>query len=220
MQRKQRIENILSTKDYYYLAVITIIGAFLRFYQLDLRPFFVDEALFGLWVREAGLPSQEWIPILLGKLMPDTEIGLRWWFALAGTLTIPAMYFVTKKNSAALLVAIFPLFIFWSRMARPYAIAGLFIVLGWRWFWFYIPALLSTPVALTGIKFIKQKWFVTLSVIAIAVILFYLRPDTERFTNTSGLEMWLYSSRFWYIPALAIILYFYEFILPKLRRLK
>lgn len=197
---------------------ITLLGAYLRFNELGLRPLFVDEALFALWVT-GNFPMQEWLPILLTKLMPKTEYGIRFLFALSGTLTIPAIYYVVKhqKLLASLIVAIFPVFVFWSKMARPYAMAGLFIVLGWRWFWFYIPALLCTPVALLGVKIIKQKWFIPVIAFLFALLLFYFRPDTERFTNQAGLEMWLYSSRFWYLPALALLLYIFEFKIKPLQ---
>ena len=202
----------MNKTNYIALFLITLIGGYLRFNELGLRPVFVDEALFGLWVR-LSFPTQEWLPILLTKLMPDTEFGLRFLFALSGTLTIPAVFIVVKhqKLLASFIVATFPLFVFWSKLSRPYAMAGLFIVLGWRWFWFYIPALLCTPIALLGIKIIKQKWFVLVAAVLVSVILFYIRPDTERFTNQAGLEMWMYSSRFWYLPALALLLYLFEF---------
>jgi len=194
------------------LIVITISGAYLRFDGLDLKPLFTDEALLGVWVRHS-FPMQEWVPLLLCKLMPDTEFGLRFLFALSGTLTIPAIYLVVKEQKllASLIVAIFPLFIFWSKMARPYAMAGLFLVLGWKWFWFYIPALLSTPIALLGVKLLKQKWWVIVGAVVFSLIMYFIRPDASRFTNSGGLEMWTYASRFWYLPALAIILYLFEF---------
>ena len=205
-QRKQQSEKI----KYISIILITLFGGLLRFYDLDLRPLFVDEALFGLWVR-LEIPNQEWLPIILTRL---SQTELRFLFALSGTMTIPAIYFVVKnyKLQSAIIVALFPLFIFWSRMARPYAMAGLFIVLGWRWAWFYVPALLTTPVAVAGVRIIRQKWFIPVIAFITAYILFEIRIDTERFTeNAAGIDMMKYSSRFWYIPALALLLYFFEY---------
>jgi uncharacterized membrane protein YjjP (DUF1212 family) len=198
-------------KKYLPILLITLIGAYLRFNGLGDKPLFVDEALFGLWVR-GEISSQELFPVLLLKpFNPSNEFSLRLIFALAGTLTIPALYMVIKrdvwiKSGVALFVAVFPLFVFWSRMARPYALAGLFLVLGWKWYAFYIPALLTTPISLIGIKLFNQKWYVLAGAFISAIIFFLIRQDT----GENGEDFFKYAftaSRFYYLPALTIILY-------------
>ena len=149
----------LTNKDK-LLILITAIGAFLRFYDLGAQGLWVDESLFAFWVRE-GNYIQETVPIFIGHIFGfRSEFWLRSISAFFGTLTIPAIYIVVKerKLSAALIVAIFPLFVFWSRMARPYALAGFFVVLGWRFWWAYIPALLTTPISLVGIRLVNWKF--------------------------------------------------------------
>jgi hypothetical protein len=197
---------------YVPIVLITILGGVLRFYELGSNPLWVDEALFGMWVQSDWV-MQEFIPLLICKVLGfNTEFELRFLSAFFGTLTIPAMWLVIdkRKELAALLVAVFPIFIFWSRMARPYAVAGFFVVLGWRWFWFYIPALLTTSVSLAGIK-IRNKWYVLLGIAGVALITFFIRPDSQRFTGSSDIFTMLgYSSRWLYIPCLAVIMYVFN----------
>jgi len=183
------------------LSVITLVAGYLRFNGLGVNPLWVDEAGFGFLIQNGGY--QEFIPQWFGQLFGlHSEFGLRFLPALCGTLTVPAMYFVADKYKieSALFVAVFPLFVFWSRMARPYAVAGLFLVLSWRYWWMMIPAVMTTPIALIGVRF--NKW--TLGLIGIGVVLFFIRPDASRGWSIALLEV---SSRFWYLPAITLILY-------------
>ena len=183
------------------LSVITVAAGYLRFNGLGVNPLWVDEAGFGFLVQSGG--NQEFIPQWFGELFRlHSEFGLRFLPALCGTLTVPAMYLAADKHKieSALFVAVFPLFVFWSRMARPYAVAGLFLVLSWRYWWMMIPAVMTTPIALIGVKL--NKWaFVS---IGVGAILFFIRPDAYRGWPLSLLEV---SSRFWYLPALTLTLY-------------
>lgn len=177
----------------------------------------IDEVLFGVWVRDGGY-SQEFIPIWIAQIFgAHTEFGLRALSATCGTLTVPAVYWVTRRWESALLVSVFPLFVFWSRMARPYAVAGLFVVLAWKhWAW-YIPALLTTPVSLIGVRvtkrFLVEKWYWVALLAIGALVFFFIRPDWERF----DFGYWKHS-RLWYIPALAGVLYLSEFVESRVRR--
>ena len=85
-------------------------------------------------------------------------------------------------------------------MARPYAVAGLFLVLSWRYWWIMIPAVMTTPIALVGVRL--NKW--TLGFVALGILFFFIRPDASRGWSMYLLEV---SSRFWYLPALTLILY-------------
>src|SRR5271169_278831 len=138
------------------LSVITLVAGYLRFHGLGADPLWVDEVGFGYLVQNGG--NQEFIPKWFGQLFRlHSEFGLRFLPALCGTLTVPAIYFVVDKYKleSALFVAVFPLFVFWSRMARPYAVAGLFLVLSWRYWWMMIPAIMTTPIALVGVNIFK-----------------------------------------------------------------
>lgn len=198
-------------KNYQFLIVITLLGFLLRFIGLGEHPLFIDEALFGFFIQSPM--TQEFTTVFIGKLFNlHTEFELRLLSAIAGVLTIPAVYWVLKDKSmaiwASLFVAVCPLFVFWSRMARPYSFAGLFVVLGWRYAWCYLVAIATTPISLVGVRVVKQNKYVLLSALVIAVTLFLIREDSGRnWTIDNALQ----SSRFFYIPSLAIVLYIFEF---------
>jgi hypothetical protein len=208
------------SKELVSILSLTVLGGYLRFHNLGERPLFCDETYVALWVR-GSISFQELIPVLIIKLFdPQTEFGLRFLYALAGTLTISAIWYVLKEGKflAALIVTIFPLFVFWSKLARPYSIAGLFIVLGWRWWQFYIPALFATPISLVGVKLIKQKKHVLIGSIIFAAIFYFLRQDVgERQVNFTT-YIWQ-SSRFLYLPSLVILLYFFDYLYKYLNKI-
>jgi hypothetical protein len=154
-------------------------------------------------------------------LSPEDDFWIRFPFALAGILTIPAVYFVLKDKSLSIwlsaLVATFPLFVFWSRMARPYAMAGLFIVLARRNVWFYYLAILTTPVGLLGLNLVKwkeRKWHY-LALMALTIGVYLIRPDTQRTSGFLSLEFLLNAKRIWYVPLLTVLLYCGDYLLPK-----
>ncbi len=183
------------------LSLIVLIAAYFRFRALGVNPLWVDEVGYGFLIQNGG--NQEFIPKWVGQLFGlHSEFGLRFFPALCGTLTVPAVYFVAHKYKleAALVVAVFPLFVFWSRMARPYAIAGLFLVLSWRYWWMMIPALLTTPIALVGVRI--NKWTIGLAILGVVSVL--IRPDAFRHWTA---DLFLIFSRWWYLPALTLILY-------------
>ena len=187
--------------DILLLSFITLIAGYLRFRGLGGNPLWIDEVGFGFLVQNGG--NQEFIPKWFGQLFGlHSEFGLRFLPALCGTLTVPALYVVADKYKleSALFVAVFPLFVFWSRMARPYAVAGLFLVLSWRYWWMMIPAIMTTPIALVGVRL--NKW--TVGLIGIGVLLFFIRQDAFRGWSIGQLVVF---TRWWYLPALTLFLY-------------
>ena len=183
------------------VSLITFAAGYLRFTGLGAHPLWVDEVGFGFLVQNGG--NQEFIPKWFAQLFGlHSEFGLRFLPALCGTLTVPALYYVADKYKleSAMFVAVFPLFVFWSRMARPYAVAGLFLVLSWRYWWMMIPAVMTTPIALVGVRL--NKW--TIGLIGIGVLFFFIRPDAFRGWSISQVEIF---PRWWYLPALTCILY-------------
>ena len=196
---------------------------FLRFYDLGAKGLWVDEALFAFMVKE-GNYIQETVPVFISNILGfHSEFWLRSISAFFGTLTIPAIYIVVKerKLSAALIVAIFPLFVFWSRMARPYALAGFFVVVGWRYWWAYIPALLTTPISLVGIRFVnwkltgRTKILIALSILIAVAVIYLVRPDAGRHWT---IQQVFHSSRWFYVPFIAVLLYIFDYLLPILDR--
>ncbi len=187
--------------DVIFVSLATLVAGYWRFHGLSDNPLWVDEVGFGFLIQNGG--NQEFIPKWFGQLFGlHSEFGLRFLPALCGTLTVPAMYLVADKYKleSAVFVAVFPLFVFWSRMARPYAVAGLFLVLSWRYWWMMIPAIMTTPIALAGVRF--NKWAIGL--IGIGVLSFFIRPDAFRGWSVGQLATF---TRWWYLPALASILY-------------
>jgi hypothetical protein len=196
------------------LLAVTSLGAYLRFASLGDPPFWIDEAIFMDFVRHGG--RQEFLPVWIAQLFGlEGEFWVRFPFALCGTLTIPAVYFVIRDKKGALVAslftAVFPVFVLWSRMARPYAIAGLFVVLGYRYALFYVPALLATPITVFGLNMqeLRSRWQIYLVIGIGAIILYLIRPDS---TNRSFIrwEFLSNASRIWYVPALSLLLHAFE----------
>jgi len=191
--------------------IIIIIGAYLRLYDLE-RFLWIDCAIFGNFVRQPDFPIREFIPMFVGRLtQPETLTGLRLPFAICSILTLPAILLVyeDKKKAVYLMaaIALMPLFYYWGSMARPYTYALLFVVLGWRWPIFYIPALLTTPYALAGLNFwkIRERWvyYIILFVVGFLAFeyIFIYASSLPRFT-------WRYltnAKRLWPLPVFSIL---------------
>jgi hypothetical protein len=218
-----KIDSLKNKDKILLLILITAVGMFLRFYELGAKALWVDEALFAFMVKE-GNYIQETIPVFIGHIFGfHSEFWLRSISAFFGTLTIPAIYIVVKerKLSAALIVSIFPLFVFWSRMARPYALAGFFVVLGWRYWWFYLLALLTTPISIFGIRLVnwkfskKTKIIIGLMTLILVAIIYLIRPDAGRHWTIYQIFQ---SGRWAYVPCIAALLYIYDYLLPILDR--
>ena len=138
----------------------------------------------------------------------DSEVWIRLPFVLAGSLTVLAAYWVVPDKRFALAISIFvalcPLLSFWSGLARPYAFAGLFMVLGFRWWWFYPVAVLTTPISIVGLNLFRLKkfWWAYLVFILGAGILFMIRSDTNR--NFLKWDFLIYAKRLWVLPVLSL----------------
>lgn len=101
------------------LLLITIVGAILRFYRLDdaalwgIEPAFNPQSyheLVGYLRGSSSAPLYDQIRWLISQLVPHPELALRAISAMAGTLMIPAMYFLARPFSSrnvALVVALF-----------------------------------------------------------------------------------------------------------------
>lgn len=215
-------------QKYIILGLIIIIGGYLRACNLS-NPLFSDSAFLGYTVRH-GVWSQEQFPhliiliwsFLLSPFHLNPDLVLRLPFILCGTLSIPAIYFVLNKNKwlGTLFIAFNPLFIFWSGLARPYAIAGLMIILAWKYKWFYIPALLSTPISLIGFN-IKHKHQILLfvAILATGIFLYMIRPDIHyNGWDRNLMSVFTTSARWWYLPLVAFTLYGCDYIIPFLRQ--
>ncbi len=197
----------------YFAWAVFALGAYLRMARLASAPLWIDEALFASWAK--GIPRQEFLTVMIAKLLPESEFFLRLPVALCGSLTVLFFYYCTgggwKSMYGSALVAVFPIFVFWSRVARPYAVAGLFVVLGWRWWGFYAVAVLTTPVALLGINIVKLKekrfrWIYG-ALVVLAGVVYVMRPDVTHVGAFFDLSFLVNEKRIWYVPLLTCLLY-------------
>ena len=131
------------------LASLTVAAAALRFATLDLQSFWVDEgATVQLLRRDLGglldgIPITEKTPPLYYVLawlwtrpFGTGEVGVRSLSALAGVLTVPAVFALARELAseragliAAALVAVNPFLVWYSQEARAYALLALFATL-------------------------------------------------------------------------------------------
>lgn len=147
--------------QYVWLAAITAFAATLRFYRLGEWSFWIDEiftinhAVSHFSSAELLLknipPSRNWIPIsvIMGaqalNLGGINEWSARLAPAIIGILTVPILYFPTKKIFgqriallSVLLLAVSPWHLFWSQNARFYTSLMLFYTLALFAFYFGI----------------------------------------------------------------------------------
>ena len=198
------------------------LGAYLRLYNLGLPPLWCDEAILATRIHDFEI-NQEQIPAILSYLVGvNDEFHTRLPYAITGILTIAAIYFIRPSKwslLASIFVAVFPLFVFYSRMARPYVMAGLCVVLGWRWVYWNIPVVFITPTALSGIDLIKlwknKIFYIILAALALGLLLVRRDISDPKFFTW---DMFKGGPRFWYVPALAIILYLVYYVLPWLEK--
>jgi uncharacterized membrane protein len=138
--------------QYVWLALITLLAAALRFFRLGEWSFWTDELFtinnglryFGTTklLLESLPPAGNWIPLSLivntqvMRLLGITEWNARLTATLIGILTIPILYFPTRKIFgprialiSALLLAVSPWHLFWSQNARFYTSLMLFYTL-------------------------------------------------------------------------------------------
>jgi hypothetical protein len=136
------------------LAVLTLVGALLRFYKLGSQSYWADEALtvssahLGLRGLIDALPVKESTPPLYfvaawawAKIFGTGEAGLRSLSAVAGTATIPVTYLAARTLVseragvvAAALTATSPLLLWYSQEARSYALFVFFTALAFLFF--------------------------------------------------------------------------------------
>lgn len=132
------------------LAGLTLLAAVLRFATLDLQSFWYDEAFTPVHVLHAGLGATVrsvshtentpplWYVLIWGwsRVWGNGEVALRSLSALAGVLSVPVAWGIGKELSGrraalatAALVAVNPLFIWYSQEARAYGLFTLLVAL-------------------------------------------------------------------------------------------
>jgi mannosyltransferase len=133
--------------EWWPLAALMLLAAVLRFSTLDLQSFWYDEAFTPVHVLRAslfttlhGVVHTENTPPLwyvlewgIARVLGTGEVALRLLSALAGLATVPVAWAIGRELSgrrataiaAAALVAVNPLFVWYSQEARAY---GLFVL--------------------------------------------------------------------------------------------
>lgn len=131
------------TASWWPLAALIVLAAILRFSTLDLQSFWYDEAFTPVHVLHASL-SATWRAMVHSENTPPLwyllawadarvlgtgEIALRLPSALAGVATVPVMWGIGYELAgrraaliAAALVAVNPLFVWYSQEARAYSL--------------------------------------------------------------------------------------------------
>ena len=137
-----RMKNIPGL-EYWLLGAITLLGLVMRLFQLGTWSLWIDEVYTYnraqiVFSNLGSLPPLS--TILIGAFIngrAGNEWDLRLVPALIGAISIPALYFPTKKLFgvgvallAALLLALSPWHLFWSQNARFYTAMLLFYSLG------------------------------------------------------------------------------------------
>jgi mannosyltransferase len=125
-----------------WLALVVVLGASLRFYDLAGESLWMDEAFTWLWAHqghqdlwgaagrwETNPPLYYSVEKVWSGLFGDSEAGLRSFSAVVGTLTIPVVFLIGRLIGgagagliAALLLATSPAQIQYSQEARAYAL--------------------------------------------------------------------------------------------------
>lgn len=213
-----------------YFGTFTIAFA-LRLLNIDSRAFWHDEIKYINIIQDyeklgyfAGLikwGGREFILTTIGYIFGfDSEFWHRFPVVLAGSFSVFYLYFISDDHKRllpfALFLALSPIMVFWSTMARPYVFAGLFVILGWRWKWCYIVAILTTPFAVLGLnlyEFKKRAGFYVILVLSS----FVCYKIGEFGSGHFSLEFLYHAKRLWVVVLISIGLHlsFFEFDMIK-----
>jgi 4-amino-4-deoxy-L-arabinose transferase-like glycosyltransferase len=171
------------------LALITGIGAFLRFWRIDAQAFWTDEAytlgrISGSFdfllskLSDQGFPPGWYALLRWWRMWVEGRVGseaialqpvyMRMLPAFFGTLTVPALYFLgrqfTDRRGAllvALLGAVNPFLIYYSRDIKMYAALYFFVTLNMALFfqwqttrrhWLWMPLFVMTGAAMLCVQ--------------------------------------------------------------------
>jgi 4-amino-4-deoxy-L-arabinose transferase-like glycosyltransferase len=174
------------------LLVLTLLGAFLRFYNLGFNSLWLDEA--STYTFSVGSIPQIWEATTAGEFNPplfywvehimlvfgNNEITLRFIPALLGFLTIPLVYLAGReffdRNVGIIAAAAFafsPFLIFYSQEARAYSVMLFFVTFAMV---FYFKALKTNDIknwALFGVLSALAFWSHFYAMVIIAALVLY-----------------------------------------------
>ncbi|HRQ45062.1 MAG TPA: glycosyltransferase family 39 protein, partial [Candidatus Goldiibacteriota bacterium] len=121
--KKDETEPVPLKFEYVFLLAITLIGLFLRVYELDKRPFGLENdesaamisVVKNFWVGQHPIYAHLWE--LCYSIFGLNRIGLRASGVIIGTLTIPAVYFLVRSvlnARSAMFAAVLFSFLRWN----------------------------------------------------------------------------------------------------------
>lgn len=194
--------------QYLLIAGITILAALFRFYRLGTWSFWYDEIYTLRDVRNIfnlGLLDQQFSRLLIYltvNLLGTSEFTARLAPAVIGILTIPMLYFPTRKIFgpgvallSALFLAISPWHLYWSQNARFYTALLLFYSLALFAFYFAFekdrPLYLLFFLVLLGLAVQERLFAVFMAPIAALYLLAVKYLPFEKPTGLRARNIWL-----------------------------
>ena len=224
----ENIKSVLVNSRYAQsLVVLTIIGVFLRFYNLGFNSLWLDEAsTYGFAVKsfpeiwqatsagEFNPPLFYWVEHVM-LMFGNNEVVLRFIPALLGVLTIPLVYFVGKEFIdrnvgiiAAAAFAVSPFLIYYSQEARAYSMMLFFVAAAMV---FYLKALKTNDItnwALFGVMSALAFWahFYAFTIIAALFIYALALRIRDIHKGIQGLKMIIIAAAVFVILCLPLIL--------------
>ena len=224
----ENIKSVLVNSRYAQSLVgLTIIGVFLRFYNLGFNSLWLDEAsTYGFAVKsfpeiwqatsagEFNPPLFYWVEHVM-LMFGNNEVVLRFVPALLGVLTIPLVYFFGKEFIdrnvgiiAAAAFAVSPFLIFYSQEARAYSMMLFFVAFAMV---FYLKALKINDItnwALFGVMSALAFWahFYAFPIIAALFIYALALRIRDIHKGIQGLKMIIIAAVVFVILCLPLIL--------------
>ncbi len=207
------------------LLIATVIGLFLRLYNLGFNSLWLDEAstytisvksLADIWQATAGgefnPPLFYWMEHLMLQI-GNNEVLLRFIPALLGILTIPLVYFIGKEFIdrnvgiiAAAAFAISPFLIYYSQEARAYSMMLFFVAFAMV---FYFRAQKKNDLinwTLFGVFSALAFWSHFYAFVIIAALFLYLLIQISRFRGLQNLKMLILGAIVFLVLCLPLIL--------------
>ncbi len=197
-----------SILHYLLLAGITVLAGLFRFYKLGTWSFWYDE-IYTLRdvgnIFNLGLLNQQFSRVLIYStvnLLGTSEFTARLAPAVMGILTIPVLYFPTRKIFSpgvallsALFLAISPWHLYWSQNARFYTALLLFYSLALFAFYFAFekdrPLYLLFFLVLLGLAVQERLFAVFMVPIAALYLLAVKYPPFEKPAGLRARNIWL-----------------------------
>ena len=214
---------------YFILLLVSI------YFRIPNHPDWIDEIKFFEIVRQYnqdGVLSaaqntnyREIVPAIMCYAFGlDNPTKIRWLFVFFGVALVMSVPLVIRDRRSHFAIMVFlsiaPLFSYWSVFARPYIIAAYFVLLSWRWPILMLPAILTNPIAITGINLTKSKWWTYYTILFAASYIYYQSMPLSDCGHLTNINFLLNARRIYVVPVLAIVLYVFTFNFSWFKRIQ